>query len=858
MKRIACSVTVLALLGLPSAGAAAPSSIPSPMPDFDAPVRTVLVDGDTAYLGGDFTSTGPATGPLVTFSASDATVRRMHTEIVGRAFPFSVEDEGNLVFALQADGAGGWYVGGAFNRVASRYRPSLVHLLPDGSLDPAFRADVLGTVKAFALHGDTLYIGGNFEFAAGERNRSLAAVDARTGAPRPFADGPDTGVTKLVVAGDRLFIGTPFPRPLDLATGTPLPFSPGYHGFARDFTVAGGVVYVGGSFTIDGRPDYRTGLVALDAADGHILPVDFDLRDDPVAVVADERAVFVGGGFGLAALDRSTGAKLPGFGGVPSFVRALALDGDRLYAAGNGPSVDAFDRHDGSRVAWTPPPLHGVVLVLGASGGEVAAGGGPQTVGGVERHGVAAVRISTGELLPFDAGLERGAAVYGLALSGTRLVLGGTFARHLAAVDSVTGSAADGVVPAERSNVTGLALSGSRLFVAGGDSVLGAVDLGSGRSLDWAPPVGCVPDALALSGGALYAGGCHGLRAFDAATLAELTTPDSGEWINALAADGAGGVWIGGSYAPFLRHLNAARTDDGSAPAVDGSVEQLAADAGTLYIGGTFSHVAGARREFLAAVDSNGLTRFRPAPSWIGFGMAPLPGGGLLAAAWGSATLDGGGVSKFLPAAAPAPPVMRARPRVIDGGDLLAADAGEWDGAVALSARWLRCDGSCTPVAESWLFRPRDNATYRVEITAANDGGETVALSGDGDEPAPEATPTADPSPPTGGDESPPADSSPPARAATPAPSRATAGTPTPASSRAISSARLIAVFGTSARVRVRSSVTGRVVVRVRLARGSRAIVGRATVAVRAGIARTVTVRVGARARHRRLAVELR
>jgi hypothetical protein len=219
--------------------------------------------------------------------------------------------------------------------------------------------------------------------------------------------------------------------------------------------------------------------------------------------------------------------------------------------------------------------------------------------------------------------------------------------------------------------------------------------------------------------------------------------------------------------------------------------------------------------------------------------MAPLPSGGLLAAAWGSATLDGGGVAKFLPAAAPAPPVMRARPRVLDGGDLLAADAGEWDGAVALSARWLRCDGSCTPVAESWLFRPRDGAAYRVEVTAANDGGETVAVSGDGDEPAaPDPSPLAD-----GISASPPAASASPASA--------------PSSLRAQVSVRLLAVSRTSARVRVRSAVAGRVLLRVRLAGGRHPVVGRARVWLRAGAARNVRVALDRRARHRKLVVEV-
>jgi hypothetical protein len=43
------------------------------------------------------------------------------------------------------------------------------------------------------------------------------------------------------------------------------------------------------------------------------------------------------------------------------------------------------------------------------------------------------------------------------------------------------------------------------------------------------------------------------------------------------------------------------------------------------------------------------------------------------------------------------------------------------------------------------------------------------------------------------------------------------------------------------------------VTVRVRLARGARSVVGRATVTVRAGVAREVRVSLSRRARHRKL-----
>lgn len=85
-------MTVLALLGLPSAAVAAPASVPVPFPGLDGAVYAVLVDGDTAYLGGHFSEVGRSSGPLVTLSAADGAVQRTHADIAGRAFPYTVED----------------------------------------------------------------------------------------------------------------------------------------------------------------------------------------------------------------------------------------------------------------------------------------------------------------------------------------------------------------------------------------------------------------------------------------------------------------------------------------------------------------------------------------------------------------------------------------------------------------------------------------------------------------------------------------------------------------------------------------------------------------------------------------------
>ena len=79
------------------------------------------------------------------------------------------------VRALAADGAGGWYAGGTFERVDGWERGGLVHLLADGSVDPDFHVEIAGPVDALARDGSTLWVGG----------ARLMALDAATGARLP-------------------------------------------------------------------------------------------------------------------------------------------------------------------------------------------------------------------------------------------------------------------------------------------------------------------------------------------------------------------------------------------------------------------------------------------------------------------------------------------------------------------------------------------------------------------------------------------------------------------------------------------------------------------------------------------------
>src|SRR3954469_23709451 len=126
-----------ALAAAPTA-AAQTSSVAAPFPNVTGVVNALVVDGDTAYVGGSFSALGQRPAPFAVVSAADGTFVRSWPVIVRWG-------SGDGPVPARADaiapaGSGGWYVGGDFLRVDGTSIAWLAHIRSDGSADPAFRA----------------------------------------------------------------------------------------------------------------------------------------------------------------------------------------------------------------------------------------------------------------------------------------------------------------------------------------------------------------------------------------------------------------------------------------------------------------------------------------------------------------------------------------------------------------------------------------------------------------------------------------------------------------------------------------------------------------------------------------------
>src|SRR5215831_16037404 len=167
MSAVAHALTIL-VAGAPQLARA--QTIDPAFPSTDGVVNAVVRDGNTLYIGGNFTMVGPSTGSGVPVDKTNGLPVSPFAKVAG------------IVEAAASDGSGGWYIGGLFSAVGGVPRSNLAHINGDGSVaswDPGTDQ----TVYALALSGSTVYVCGIFNHAGGQPRNDIAALDAVTGVP---------------------------------------------------------------------------------------------------------------------------------------------------------------------------------------------------------------------------------------------------------------------------------------------------------------------------------------------------------------------------------------------------------------------------------------------------------------------------------------------------------------------------------------------------------------------------------------------------------------------------------------------------------------------------------------------------
>jgi hypothetical protein len=476
-----------------------------------------------------------------------------------------------------------------------------------------------GTVAAIARQGDTLYVGGAFDYV-GPGTGPLAVFATDSAEPRVIATGFDGRIERIVAlpgggwiaAGDIRDGASSSRDVVRLDAGGRI--DPGFHvevsGSVGALAVDGSRVFLGGSlYAINGIP--RSGLAAVDAATGVLLPWNpvlegtsgtlqvIDLRVHDGMVLAGGYFTTVNGAArsGFAAIDPATGATQPLTQTALATVESIAALGDSVYLIGR---TSGFQRRGigvsiatGQLLAWTLPSTFPDVARIVAA---------PARLYAASFNAVRALDPVTGAAV--GPPLVDSATVDALAVEDGLLAVGVTrysdgIVSEMLTFDAGTGSVRPWSLRLD-ARAESIGLAGGLVALAGGFRSAGgvvrrnlfALDVRTGRPTAFAPVVRGSVMALATVGDILVVGGDFlGIDGLDRRSLAAMTSA------------GTPLAW---------------------APIAEGMVRTLAVSGNALVAGGFFTVVDGHSRPYLASVSlaTGGVTAWLPVPNDETLGLA--------------------------------------------------------------------------------------------------------------------------------------------------------------------------------------------------------------------------------------------
>lgn len=610
-------------------------------------VNTLLKDGNTLYLGGNFTGVAANTGALTRLNTIDA----------ARNFNFPAISPG-IVYATVPDGNGGWYVGGSFTYVNGLNYSNLIHILPNGELDTDFRPAPNNIVLSLAVHNNRLYVAGEFSNIGGQSRGRLAAIDLNSGLTTTWNPGANGDIHKIFISGNRLFAAGEFSTfggqsrgriaSINLSTDIVDPWNPAVAGGeVNTMLLYGGKLYFGGTFTSVGGQS-RNRIAAVDTASAAVTNWNPNCNSTVLALAAIGPNIYAGGSFTavgglvlnrLAALDTITGAPLSWNPNPDNIVRAIEVSGNSMFVGGNfqnigGKAIRYIAKLNlaGQADVWDARVNNTVYTIYDTPAGLIA-GGSFNHANEQTRNRLAAIDLTTGNPTSWNPNADN--VVDALVMSGNTIYIGGNFTNiggtsnsRLAAVDKNSGSVLDWR-PLPSNRVRSLLLSGNTLYVGGDFTSIGGVSrnriaaltTGSIEPTTFNPNVNNSVYSMLIAGNNLYFGGSFTTVSGTSRTRVAAVNLQSGSLTPFNAAITSGTVsallvmdellYIGGSFTNVsgMSHnrLAAVDTSTGTAtswtPSISGTVWALASASGILYVGGDFTTASGLTRNRIAAFD---------------------------------------------------------------------------------------------------------------------------------------------------------------------------------------------------------------------------------------------------------------
>ena len=636
-------------------------------------VYAIVKNGNTVYIGGQFTSVGrgmPYAVPI-NKSSNDAVI-------------YTAQPNGP-VRAIIEDGSGGWYIGGEFTQVAGQPRNRLARINADGTLNP-WNPDCNGMVNTIALLNSTVFVGGVFSNVNGQPRLNIACINTDGSLNSWTADANGqvnsivANVTEIYVGGNfNMIAGQPkaYIACINASTGVPTAFDALCNGPVYTVVYRGATILIGGKFnSLAGWPCGNA--AEINSVVGFPTLWRPNLNDTVYAIATDGTKAFLGGAFtqvGATTRNRIACINLNGLapttwgasGGANGTVRSLVLDGNNLYAGGSFTSMMSntsaryFATLDATTAVVTPwkAEIDYKVHTISVSASIVYLGGYFTSAGLYQRNMLAAFDATTLQVLPFNAkiGSDPWGGVNALAISGNTLFIAGYFYAignnsrlMLGAVDATTGvdigwNPSPHIFSGTPPICSALAVDGTTLYVGGGfESIAGtwrehiaAFDLSNFALKPFSvaiPTAGAglisvnkivIHNNLAYLAGVFYS--VNGVPRTHFAVVDKITgalqpldasqpffDPKHDIVNNTLYIGGRFTTISGQPRTRLAAYDVTTQTLLPFNPGADNAINSILASGNDLYLGGNFTFIGGASRNRLARIDlTTGL-----ASSWHG------------------------------------------------------------------------------------------------------------------------------------------------------------------------------------------------------------------------------------------------
>ncbi len=630
---------------------------------FWRPDRGILsTESDTInnllYVGGNFTKFIPPSEPngsKVNFSGEP---------------DYSVANPNSYVFCSVSDGNGGFYIGGNFTQVGDSMRRAVAHIDASGNVS-SWNPDIVGssttTVRAIALSGDSLFIGGYFSQIGGETRYNFAAVSTVNASLYNWSPAFNGTIYSLVSKNNALYVAGTFTHTsgsvvfnnivrFNMSSGTPSNWKPDITGFINEMEVIDSTVYISGPiFTVNGenRPGFAAiyeirdsfGTITGDSLSDLVISTDGNFFD--LLIKGD--SLFLSGQFttlnsqtrdNIALVNRHDGQVLPLSIDVDGDVSTMNLKDSILYFGGNFMAVNglrreslgAYNLNSLSVTNWNPGVVSGTISNIEIAAADIYVSGSFYSIGTNYRKHAAALNPSTG--VPTSWAPEFDEKVNVIHVKGDKIFVGGDFTEvngntrnHLAIFDRTTGNLLPWN-PSVNGSVFDIASNDSIIFVGGDFSQVDGISYGnlaafnpsSETLLSFNAGLNDLAKCLHVTGNYLYVGGVFTnsntsnrdrIARFDLSSLAlDSWNPSVNGEVRSIAENG-NQILIGGLFTTvnstsrnrFASIQNSASNLNSLDINPDGSINAILSYGTKAYLGGEFTTIDGQQRLFNAELD---------------------------------------------------------------------------------------------------------------------------------------------------------------------------------------------------------------------------------------------------------------